>query len=226
MHQFPNLKNAANSQEFLYGAKKPGDVPVYEMYARFADNIMMELALFIGVLHIILSFLRYLNRNWSGLGWIIFLIGCYLYIPHFLGATSIIHFVFGVSKKFGEINGLYLIEGGIVLALVLAIIKHKVFGILECMNVIQIFADVMSYLRLYALGLAGAMVMATINEFAAQMTFVLAALLFVLGHITNMALGIMGGVIHGLRLNFLEWYHYSFEGGGKKFNPLRLLNID
>jgi V/A-type H+-transporting ATPase subunit I len=31
----------------------------------------------------------------------------------------------------------------------------------------------------------------------------------------------MGGVIHGLRLNFLEWYHYSFEGGGKRFNPLK-----
>jgi len=31
----------------------------------------------------------------------------------------------------------------------------------------------------------------------------------------------MSGVIHGLRLNFIEWYHYSFEGDGKLFNPLK-----
>jgi len=33
----------------------------------------------------------------------------------------------------------------------------------------------------------------------------------------------MGGVIHGLRLNFIEWYHYSFDGDGKLFDPLKLL---
>lgn len=224
--KFPQLKDAQNANEFLYGAKKPGEIGEYEMYSRFSDNIMMEIALFIGVLHIVISFLRYLDRNLSGIGWIIFLIGSYLYVPYFLGATSIIHFAFGVSEKFGEKNGLYLVAGGFAIALFFAIIKHKLVGIFESMNVIQIFADVMSYLRLYALGLAGAMVMMTINEFAAQMTFVLGAFLFLIGHITNMALGIMGGVIHGLRLNFLEWYHYSFEGGGKMFNPLRLLKIE
>ncbi|EPP35519.1 putative V-type sodium ATP synthase subunit I domain protein [Chlamydia psittaci 84-8471/1] len=31
----------------------------------------------------------------------------------------------------------------------------------------------------------------------------------------------MGGVIHGLRLNFIEWYHYSFDGGGKLLHPLK-----
>jgi V/A-type H+-transporting ATPase subunit I len=36
----------------------------------------------------------------------------------------------------------------------------------------------------------------------------------------------MGGTIHGLRLNFLEWYHYSFEGGGKPFDPLRKLKVE
>jgi V/A-type H+-transporting ATPase subunit I len=42
------------------------------------------------------------------------------------------------------------------------------------------------------------------------------------GHALNIALSSMAGVVHGLRLNFLEWYHYCFEGGGKRFNPLRL----
>jgi len=37
----------------------------------------------------------------------------------------------------------------------------------------------------------------------------------------NMVLSVIGGIIHGLRLNFIEWYHYSFDGGGKQYNPLR-----
>ena len=116
--------------------------------------------------------------------------------------------------------------GGLGLAFALSLIQHRLKGLLEPMTVIQIFADTMSYLRIYALSLAGAMVSATINEFAGAAIFVVGALLFVIGHITNIALSIMGGVIHGLRLNFLEWYHYSFEGGGKKFNPLRFLDKD
>ncbi len=42
------------------------------------------------------------------------------------------------------------------------------------------------------------------------------------GHFVNMNLTIMVGVIHGLRLNFLEWYQYCFKGDGRAFNPLRL----
>ncbi len=94
------------------------------------------------------------------------------------------------------------------------------------MNVIQIFADIMSYLRLYALGLSGALVVSTLNEFASSMNIVLAALLLIVGHVINLGLCLMGGTIHGLRLNFLEWYHYSFEGGGKAFCPLKKIEIE
>ncbi|HQI04050.1 MAG TPA: hypothetical protein PL195_02185, partial [bacterium] len=48
-----------------------------------------------------------------------------------------------------------------------------------------------------------------------------APIIFVLGHTLNIALCIMGGVIHGLRLNFLEWYRWSFDGGGKRFVPFK-----
>lgn len=94
------------------------------------------------------------------------------------------------------------------------------------MNVIQIFADSMSYLRLYALGLSGALVVSTMTELASGMHVVLGGLLLLVAHTVNLALCVMGGVIHGLRLNFLEWYHYSFEGGGKKFNPLKKIELE
>lgn len=224
--EFPNLKNAKTPEEFLQNATvvKEGKVE-HPMYFKFYDNILFEIALMVGVIHIIISLLRYIDRNWSAIGWVIFIIGAYLYVPHYLNVTSIIHFAFGIPKSVAE-DGLYLVVGGISLAFILGLIQHRLKGLLEPMTVIQIFADAMSYLRIYALALAGAMVSATINDFAGASIFVVGALLFIIGHITNIALSIMGGVIHGLRLNFLEWYHYSFEGGGKKFNPLRFLDKD
>ena len=59
---------------------------------------------------------------------------------------------------------------------------------------------------------------------ASEMPFIIGVIVMIVGHAINFSLGIMGGVIHGLRLNFIEWYHYSFQGDGKLFNPLRLLN--
>jgi V/A-type H+-transporting ATPase subunit I len=61
----------------------------------------------------------------------------------------------------------------------------------------------------------------TFNEMAANAGVFFGFFILLLGHTVNMTMGIMGGVIHGLRLNFLEWYHYSFEGGGRLFHPLK-----
>lgn len=227
IQKFPKLKDVTDSTQFVaQGYTEKDGHKEHQIYAKFSDNIMMELALMVGVIHVMLSFLRYLDRNWSGVGWIVFLIGCYLYAPHYLHATSIINFVFGVGNTAAETDGLYLIFGGASLAMILAIVQHRLGGLLEGMNLVQIFGDVLSYLRLYALGLSGALVMATINDLAAGLAAPLAIVILIFGHTVNIVLGIMGGIIHGLRLNFLEWYHYSFEGGGKRFSPLEKIEIE
>lgn len=202
-----------------------GDKVDYALGNKFADNILLELALFVGVVHILISLLRYLPRNTPSLGWILVVIGGYLYIPFYLDATSLIHFVFGINKEVGAEVGLYLVFSGLVIACVLSLFKNGFSGILEIMGIIQIFSDVMSYLRLYALGLSGSIVSATINEVVGVVPFAVAIVIVAVGHLINMVLSIMSGVIHGLRLNFLEWYHYSFEGGGKPFKPLRKMKI-
>lgn len=227
VQKYPDLKNEKSGHQWVTDSvEEKNGRKEYLMYAKFSDNIMMELAMVVGIIHVMLSFLRYLGRHWSGVGWIIFLIGCYLYLPHYLHATSIANFAFGVSYETASVDGFYLIVGGASLAVILALIQHRLGGILEAMNVIQIFGDVLSYLRLYALGLSGALVMATINDLASALVAPLAILILVLGHAVNIVLGIMGGIIHGLRLNFLEWYHYSFEGGGKRFIPLEKIEIE
>lgn len=226
--KFPKLNGVTNPEEFLVKAStvnERGGIS-YDAYNKFADNIMMELALFIGVLHIIISMGRYLNRNWSYLGWIIFIIGAYLYIPGFLGATSIPNFVFGINQEIASRNGLYMMYAGITLAVVIVLFKSFWMALLEVTLLIQIFGDIMSYLRLYALGLSGSLLTATMIDLAAAVPVFFGVLILLFGHLVNIVLGIMGGTIHGLRLNFLEWYHYSFEGGGKKFNPLKKQEIE
>jgi V/A-type H+-transporting ATPase subunit I len=106
----------------------------------------------------------------------------------------------------------------------LKIFMSSFFGLY---NGVQFFSDVLSYIRIFALGLSGALLAQTFNNLSFDLWnsgiagMVLAPFIFLLGHILNIALSIMSGVIHGLRLNFLEWYRWSFDGGGKKFVPFK-----
>lgn len=220
--KIPELESAKDPHDFL----EKGSKTYPSISSEFSSSIMMELALMIGVIHIIISMSRYLTRNWVNLGWILFIIGGYLFCIEYLGATSILNFAFNMDPNGAAPNGHYLMYGGLAIAVVVSIYKHKFLGLLEVMTAVQIFADIMSYLRLYALSLAGSMVTSVMNETASQIPFILAIVLLIFGHIINLTLSIMSGVIHGLRLNFLEWYHYSFEGGGRRFVPLEKMSPD
>lgn len=221
--KFAALRKVKDGKEAILVAsslQEDGEIR-YEMADKFKDHVLLELALLVGVLHLSLSFLRYIRRAPSGIGWILFMIGGYLYVPYYLGATSILQFWFGLDRTLAAETGQHLMIIGLVLAIGISIVQYKVMGILEIANLIQVFADVLSYLRLYALGLAGGIVAATVNDMSASSAVVFGFVILVLGHAVNILLSLMGGVIHGLRLNFIEWYHYSFEGGGKPFEPLK-----
>jgi len=136
------------------------------------------------------------------------------------------HYILGFEREKIAQEGLYMIYSGFTLAIFLAVVKHRLLGLIEISNVIQIFADILSYLRLYALGLAGAIISGTVNDIAGSIVFMGGGVLLIFGHALNMVLSIVGGIIHGLRLNFIEWYHYSFEGGGKLFSPLQKMDVE
>lgn len=110
-------------------------------------------------------------------------------------------------------------------------IRLTLVGLYGVYNGVQFFADVLSYLRLFALGLSGSLIAQNFNMLAMMVwdagplyfTFLPSAIIFVAGHALNLVLCIMGGVIHGLRLNFLEWYRWSFDGGGRPFKAFKNL---
>lgn len=222
--KLPSLAHATSPQQFLYTHLPNNDtLPVFE---KFSDNIMLELALFVGSIHICLGLLRYFGKNRANIGWVAFIIGAYLYLPTYVNATSFANFVFGIDKVEGARSGLHLLTVGALFALIACVVRDGFLGIFEIMTSIQIFGDILSYLRIYALGLASSIVATLVNEMATALPLVIATILILFSHGLNIILSIMGGTIHGLRLNFLEWYHYSFEGGGKPFRPLCLYNLE
>ena len=101
-------------------------------------------------------------------------------------------------------------------------------GLQGLSNVTKIFGDVLSYLRLFALGLASASLALTFNDLARQVAaevpglgLLFAILILLVGHVLNLLLSVMSGVVHGLRLNFIEFYNWALLGEGYPFRPFR-----
>ena len=96
-------------------------------------------------------------------------------------------------------------------------------GLKSLANISKAFGDVLSYLRLFALGLASTVLAATFNDIARPMLesrgiYLLAAILIlVVGHGLNFVLAVVGGVVHGLRLNYIEFFNWSLPDEGYPF---------
>jgi V/A-type H+-transporting ATPase subunit I len=193
----------------------------------FKGHLMFEIALLVGMIHILVGMGRYLFRHIAYAGWMVFLIGAYMYIPKMLGTTSILQHIFHSTQEAFTLHGQHLMIIGFSFAVICSLIRHGIIGLLEAfMTPVQMLGDVLSYLRLYALSLSGAIVAEMINQLGHSLPLIFAWVLIPICHTGNIILSTFGGVIHGLRLNFLEWYHYSFVGGGKPFSPLALEKIE
>ena len=90
-----------------------------------------------------------------------------------------------------------------------------------------ILGDVLSYLRLFALGLAGGMLGQAFNNLAlsvkgdAFMTWVPFVLILLAGHLINILLSSLGAFVHPMRLTFMEYFkNAGYEGKGSAYNPL------
>jgi V/A-type H+-transporting ATPase subunit I len=221
LEQFPALSKVQTGQEFLEtaAAQKNGHMQ-FLAEETFADNFFLEFSLIVGMIHISLSLLRYVKRHLAGIGWVLFIGGAYLYFPSILKATSLIN-IFGiVDKQTATQIGLQVIYTGVITAMVFSLLQKRLKGIGEISTLIAVFADVLSYLRLYALGLSTAIMAETFNELGEMVGLFLGVLVILAGHSITILMGLMTGMIHGLRLNFIEWYHHSFVGGGRLFRPL------
>ena len=96
-------------------------------------------------------------------------------------------------------------------------------------TVTGIFGDLLSYIRLFALGLSSAILGFVINDIGMQIlgsSKILGPVFFVIfliiGHTLNILISSLGSFVHPMRLTFVEFYKSAgFMGGGEKYKPFR-----
>ncbi len=103
-------------------------------------------------------------------------------------------------------------------------------GLWDTYNMVTgLLGDVLSYIRLYALGLAGGMLGGAFNDLAYMafdgmpvvVNYIAFALIVLFGHSLNLAMSCLGAFVHPLRLTFVEYFKNSgYEGRGVAYNPL------
>ena len=197
--------------------------------------VMMQLSIGAGVLHLVAANLisgwHHRNRltSLSSVGWAMVISGVFILWLQYLRDEESVHF-FAPSSLFATTG----------MALVLLFSSERKIqtlkdvalrlsdSILALYQVTRAFGDVLSYMRLFALGLSSASLAVTFNNLAVSASesvsaggFLLFALIVLLGHVLNFILAIMSGVIHGLRLNMLEFYNWGVEGDGYPFEAFR-----
>jgi len=96
------------------------------------------------------------------------------------------------------------------------------------LGTVGVFADIVSYIRLWAVGLAGSSLGSVINDMGGGMIkpvlmAVVGVLLLTFGHTLNIVLSVLSVVVHGIRLNMLEFSnHLGMEWSGIKYDPFRV----
>jgi V/A-type H+-transporting ATPase subunit I len=101
-------------------------------------------------------------------------------------------------------------------------------GLYSLYDISRYLADVLSYSRLLALGLATTVIAMVVNNLCQTalgipwVGWLVAALIFVGGHLFNLAISFLGGFVHSMRLQFVEFFSKFFKSGGSPFKPFEL----
>jgi V/A-type H+/Na+-transporting ATPase subunit I len=192
-------------------------------------KLMMGISILVGAIHVILANIMDARRyaDWrdglASVGWACAVGGGLLFGA---GATMI---PLELLKSFGV--------GAVVLGLLLVVgftapheklPKRLLQGMLGLTKISGAFGDILSYLRLFALGLASASLALAFNDMAMGIYnsmpgvgLLLALLVLAFGHTLNLLLGISSGVIHGLRLNVIEFFNWGMKDEGRLFTPFK-----
>ena len=203
-------------------------------------DTMIRLSVIIGAAHVALAnaMRATRRRRWRDrvepLAWIVVIAG------------SLVLWLFGYGEQgtaVGRVTSTVLMAGG-ALAIVwfggdrpvqkpLDALFRLFAGLLSLTNATKVFGDVLSYLRLFALGLASASLALTFNQISSDVAaaapgagLLLQILILLLGHTLNLALAVISGVVHGLRLNFIEFFTWGMDEEGHPFRPFYKREIE
>ena len=215
------------SMEFIPGTKKA--FPALECFKNFATDTAKQanVQLFCFILAVaqlstgrIWKALR--ERNWRStgehLGWILIIWGNF-----FLTVRLIVY-----PGEF-PVFMYYLYGSGLLLVMLCGVRWNQVVDVFQFpFNIIGSFTDVLSYIRLFAVGLAGACIAGSFNNMAFDVCqvskYLLPAgvLVVLIGHGLNLILAMLSVLVHAVRLNTLEFSnHTGISWSGQSFKPFK-----
>lgn len=190
------------------------------------QDFMIYVCFIIGIVHLtiahVMQCVKIINsfKALAQIGWISILWGLF-----FLVNTLIL------NKPLPE-YALYLFGVGVTLVLIFSNLQKNIFkGMLVTLgnlplNIMSSFSDIISYIRLFAVGYASLAVSSSFNTMALNIGFgsvfsgLGAALILFFAHTLNIVLGLLAVIVHGIRLNMLEFSgHLNMEWSGKKYKP-------
>jgi len=199
-----------------------------------SGKVVMYISFIIGLIHLTIAHLKNVIKMrrsivvLADVGWLALVIGLF-----FLVLNLVLDPVLYPMPPFA----LPLIGGGFAFLIIFGqqqkgqnFFKGILMGIAGLLttflDVISCFGDIISYIRLYAVGLATVAISQTFNGMAAGMIesgavgVVLAVLVLTLGHTLNVVMAILSVVVHGVRLNMLEFSgHLNMQWTGYGYEP-------
>jgi V/A-type H+-transporting ATPase subunit I len=196
--------------------------------------LFFKLSLAMGYIHLLfglmMSFVKYVKdgRLVDGLcekmTWVVFLISVMLWI---LAANGILPQAIGGPSKFVFIAVCIVIIGFSDRKIPSKPVRFA-SGFYNLYGSTSYVGDILSYLRILALGLASGVIAVVINVICKlawdipYVGFIVAAIIFVGGHIFNLVISSLGAFVHTLRLNYAEFFPKFFQSGGLLFSPFKM----
>ncbi len=224
-----------------FGVEKISHMPVFRDmvipslygYGRGNERVVINLCFFIGAIQLSLAHFWIAIRLFpyfralAQAGWIILIWGIY-----FIVRVLLLDEESGIVEPVLIASGMGLIlifEGqrgdGILRGVVRGIIRFP----LNILTGISSFSDIVSYIRLFAVGFATKEVAVAFNSMAIDIGFdnifliIIAVVVLIGGHAINMLLGAMAVLVHGIRLNLLEFSrHLNIQWSGIPYKPFKI----
>jgi len=193
--------------------------------------IMFGLALGLGAVQIAVGFFLNgyskmktspLDGIFNDFSWVIIFIGLAVYLAGMLPA-------FAAAAKFGT----YIALAGVAMLLIGGAIGKKnplkmfMGAFKNIYGVVGVFSDILSYARLFGLGLTTGVIAMVLNKIAMIVVdmlpgvgYVFAIIILAVGHAFNIFINLLGAYVHNSRLQYVEFFSKFYSGEGHAFNPL------
>lgn len=151
-------------------------------------------------------------------------LGC-IAVGLFIDVPSFVKYI-GIGFAIAGVLG--LIAGGARGKKGKAAIKGMVGGVGKLYDGVNMLSDVLSYSRLFGLGLSGGVVAMVVNMICdvvaglipvPALGYIICIPVYMIGHLFNIAISTLGAYVHNCRLQYIEFYGKFYEGGGHMFVP-------